>query len=629
MLQHLHEKIHGWIAWVVVGLIGVTFLLWGVSSYQGGKGASTVKATVNGDEISARAFSEAYQRLKQQVPNLSAGAEKLLKTKAMDSLVYETVLQQATHKNGFYVTNQQVEQAILSIPEFQEGGVFSDQKFQQLLSSNFYTPSEFYTKVKNGILENQQRFSFVGTSFVMPNELTDFVKFADEKRTYDYVVIDPAALKLEPNITDKQLQQYYQSHPGDFMEPEKVSLEYVVLSLADIAKSIQPSEAQIEAFYKENQASFKVPAQYKIAHIFLEGTMENQGKPNAALQKKLAAVLTKLKEKGKFAEVATQYSDDLMAKQGELPWLTQGALEKPVDSALATLNIGQVSPPIHLANGIEIIKLLDKKEASLKPLAAVKSEIARLMKTEKAQAAFEQKAEALADLSYQNPDSLEGVTSALSLEVHKTPLIAKNDMFPAPLNNNKVKQAAYSEDVLKFGNNSQPIAVNDDMVVVIRKAKHQKAFQKPFAEVRAMIEQKLREQTRKEYAVTLGKELEEKVKQQLDKASLDAWLTAHQLRQQTAKDVARVHNGINDAINAFAFELIPSHTKSPTVSGKWLAQNQYAVVWLKQITAGEIKNIPTDKLTLIRQELATNNGNHSYELYLQCLLKQAKVDIKK
>ena len=86
MLQKMNEYIKGWVAGVIVALIGATFVFWGLSSYvSGSSGANAAVAKVNGVKISAQTFSREYRRMKtayqQQagVATLSPQEEQQLK----------------------------------------------------------------------------------------------------------------------------------------------------------------------------------------------------------------------------------------------------------------------------------------------------------------------------------------------------------------------------------------------------------------------------------------------------------------------------------------------------------------------------------------------------------------------
>jgi len=73
MLQNIHDKAKGWLAYTVVFLISVPFALFGINSYLGG-GDKLIAATVNGEEIP---FRDVQNELLQQKQRLSSILGKL------------------------------------------------------------------------------------------------------------------------------------------------------------------------------------------------------------------------------------------------------------------------------------------------------------------------------------------------------------------------------------------------------------------------------------------------------------------------------------------------------------------------------------------------------------------------
>ncbi len=65
MLQSIHDKAKGWIAYVIVGIIIVPFALTGIYKYLEGGGKLSA-AVVNGEEISIQAVQNALLQMKQQ-----------------------------------------------------------------------------------------------------------------------------------------------------------------------------------------------------------------------------------------------------------------------------------------------------------------------------------------------------------------------------------------------------------------------------------------------------------------------------------------------------------------------------------------------------------------------------------
>lgn len=60
MLLAIREKARGWIAWVVIILIGAAFALFGLSSYFGPSGEGQIAATVNGVDIPRQFLDREY-----------------------------------------------------------------------------------------------------------------------------------------------------------------------------------------------------------------------------------------------------------------------------------------------------------------------------------------------------------------------------------------------------------------------------------------------------------------------------------------------------------------------------------------------------------------------------------------
>ena len=177
MLQKLNDRIQGVVAWVVIILIAITFTLFGLDYYMQSRHESTAQVEVNGQPITRQAFESNYRRTRQQRdPSLMTAASDIqLKQQVLDEMIVNSVSMQSARTNGFEVNPAQANAAILGIPQFQQDGHFSADRYQQALNGAFFTPDSFQKEVRQGMLLNQQRFALIGTSFVLPNELNQFV----------------------------------------------------------------------------------------------------------------------------------------------------------------------------------------------------------------------------------------------------------------------------------------------------------------------------------------------------------------------------------------------------------------------------------------------------------------------
>ena len=258
MLQKLNERIQGVVAWVVIILIAITFTLFGLDYYMQSRHESSAQVEVNGQPITKQALELNYRRTRQlrDPSQMTAASENQLKQQILDEMIVNNVSMQSARASGFEVGVVQANSAILSIPQFQKDGHFSTDRYQQALNGALFTPESFQKEVRQGMLLNQQRFAFVGTSFALPSEIQQFVKLYMQTRDYDYLQIPAQRFIKQSNVSDQEVDAYYQQHQKEFLSPEKVSIDYIRLSMSDIKSKIKISEAQIKRYYEENQSNY-------------------------------------------------------------------------------------------------------------------------------------------------------------------------------------------------------------------------------------------------------------------------------------------------------------------------------------------------------------------------------------
>jgi PPIC-type PPIASE domain len=149
-----------------------------------------------------------------------------------------------------------------------------------------------------------------------------------------------------------------------------------------------PSEEEITQFYESNKAQMLAPAQYQLAQIFLpvaDGT--DKAKAEEA-RKKIGELSAKLGKSGAdFAKFAKENSahKESAEKGGELGWVSEEQMVPEIRRAVTGMNKGEISPPIKSAAGWHLIRLLDKKPATTRPLADIRANLIVAMRNRKSQ----------------------------------------------------------------------------------------------------------------------------------------------------------------------------------------------------------------------------------------------------
>ncbi|STX29634.1 peptidyl-prolyl cis-trans isomerase D [Legionella beliardensis] len=621
MLQKLNERIQGVIAWVVIILIAVTFTLFGVDYYMQSHHVSDAEVTVNDQPISKQAFEVNYRRARQQrdPAQMTAASESALKKQVLEDMIVNEVSVQAARNNGFEVSSAQANAAIVSIPQFQQDGHFSAERYQLTLSGAMFTPESFQKEVRQGMLLNQQRFAFIGSAFAIPAEIKRFVKLYMQTRDYDYLQISASLFLNKAGITDEQINQYYQKHPKQFIAPEQVTIDFVRLSMQKLRDTIKVNDEAIKRYYNDNQNNFLNPAQWKVAHILFALAKDADSDVQAEVKQKAEEAYQALQNNpAQFTQwVKTMSADKLsVPSNGELPWIVAGQTE--FDKALSNLTQpGQISEPIKTSNGYEIFKLVAYKPATLKPLNEVNAEIAAQLKTEMAQTKYAQLLEQLTDLSYQTPDSLQPVAEELKLSIEKTEPFSRDGGQTDITKNKQVINTAFSHDVLVLGNNSEPVQLDNDNVIVLRVAQHIPAAKKPLAEVRESIINKLALQRAELKAKELGSTLLTN-KDNTPSDVVDAkHLVWHEVAQAT-RDTDKADAMIND----LAFSL----AKPNSQDGRRLMNGDYVIVRLKKINDGQYSSLDKEQRSSLAQQIEASYGLMDYDLYINSLVSNAKIN---
>lgn len=622
MLQKLNERIQGVVAWIVIILIAMTFTLFGVDYYMQSHQSSSAEVEVNGQPISKQAFDTNYRRSRQQrdPSTITAASDLALKKQVLDDMINNEVTVQAAKNNGFTVGTEQADAAILQIPQFQEDGHFSAERYKQTLSGAMFTPQTFQTEVKQGMLMNQQRFAFIGSAFALPAEIERFVKLYKQTRDYDYLEIPTALFVKESKISDEVIKSYYQSHQQEFLAPEMVSVSFVRLSMQAIKDNIQVSDEQIKRYYDENQSNYLTPAQWQVAHI-LYALPENASiATEEAVKQKAEKDYAQLQANpSQFNELVKTNSDDKLsiANDGILPWINAGQTD--FDKVLMSLTKpGQLSAPIKAKNGYELFKLVAYKPAILKPLSEVRDEIKEQLLTELAQVQYAQALEQLGDLSYQTPDTLEPVAQSLKLKIEQTKPFSRQGGDSEFTKNTPLVNTAFSHDVLELGNNSEPVQFDNDSVVVLRVNEHLAAAEKPLDEVKAYINSKLSLQEAEKQAKKLGDELLAIKETPVEEEKL---IQSKQLKWHAIEEAARDSDKASSIINDLAFSLPKVNSRD----GRSLENGNYVIVRLKKINEGQLDSLDKEQQASLAQQIETNYGVMDYDLYINELVNHAKI----
>jgi peptidyl-prolyl cis-trans isomerase D len=616
MLTTIREKAQGAFAWIILVIICVPFALWGIQNYTDSSTEAAV-ASVGGKDFYQRDVNQAYEQYAQNFRGMNVD-EQLLKQQALDKLIKDEVLLQYTRGAGLVATDTSAREFIKTLPYFQTEGKFDEKRYKTLLTSQKLSSAEFVNKIKSALIMEQFQHGIIDSSFATPYAIESFFKIQNQQRDADYLTVPLEKNAAQPS--DQEIAAYYQQHQDAYKLPEQVSVEYVELSLDDIAKKVDVTDDKLKVYYEEQKEQYSTPERRKISHILFAVNAKTDDKTALAKATKAQEDL-----KGKdFSAIAAEVSDDKLTAQkgGDLGLFIVGSMEKSFEEAATALKAGEVSKPVKSSFGYHLIKVTELVPAEVKSFDTVKADLTKSYQKAQAENAFYAAGEKLTEMSYENPDNLQTVSEALSLSVKKSGLFAKEkgDGIAAE---QKVRDMAFSDEVL-HGNNSTPIELGSDRLVVLRLLERKPATVRELNAVKPEVVAALSSEKAKQEAVAKAS----KIKQQLlageaiQKVATDYKLAVQQV--SGTRNKAALPEQLSDAI----FKAAKPVAGKATIFNVALATGEQVVVSLKKVSPGIMSDEDKKQLELAKKNLAKAFGQSEFNAMLASLQTKADVSVK-
>ena len=626
MLDKLREGAQGKVAKVILGLIILSFALAGVGSYLNGP-ARTAPATVNGNDISAPALENAYRneraRMESQMGEafnqLAANPDymKQFRRGVLDRLIDQALVDDKARSLGLRVSDEQIKQAIVAMPEFAENGKFSNDRYLQLIRRAGMTPEMFRDSLRQDMVRQQLMGAVLGSEFALKGEAEQLDRLYNQTRDLRLIRLAASAYVDGIEVSDAEVEQFYKANSARFMNDETVKVDYLLLDAANLGKNIKVTEQDAQDYYDQHQDLFQRPERRQVAHILIPF-----GKDEKAAEQKAEAVLAKAKAGDDFAALAKADSSDTFSakKGGELDWFEKGVMDPAFEkAAFALAKAGDLSAVVKSPFGFHIIKLLAVEPAKTKPFVDVMSDTIARLQSEKAKEQFFAEQQKMADSSIENPDSLDLTAEAMGLQVQSTGYFSQADA-PAPLNDPKVLSVAFSEQLRDDNTNSDVIELADGKALVLHIMGHQPKAAKPLAEVKEQVITAIKHDKASEVARGKAQGLLDKLKAG---QNVQADLTALGLKVDTHTGVSRFAQEMDQNLVTQAFRMPHPTDGKPSVELVTEANGDRVVVALDKVNV--IKE-PSQMVSLLQGQLGQGKAQADYKSLIDELRKAAKIE---
>ncbi|MGH6609290.1 MAG: SurA N-terminal domain-containing protein, partial [Burkholderiaceae bacterium] len=523
-----------WLMLFILLLIVPSFVFFGIQGYSSFVEQENALATVDGAPIKQQEYDAAMRdrvdRLRQQLgPSFDP---KLLETSEaraaiMEQLVLDRALTNEANKANVVVGTDRLREFISSIPAFQEDGKFNYDRYKAFVASRGQTEASFEQSLRND-LRKQFFVEAVTESAIVPKQVTDRIEqILLQQREIRELRFPAEQFASKASVTDAQIAEYYQNNRSQFEVPESVRIEYLVLSPESMAGNINVSEEAVKNFYEQNKARYGTEEQRRASHILTTA----EGSDKAAARKKAEAILAKVKANPKeFAALARENSKDpgSAAQGGDLGFFGRGMMVKPFEETAYRLKEGEISDIVETDFGFHIIRVTEIKPAQAKPLAEVRADIERELKSQQAQKNFTEAADQFTNLVYEQADSLQPAAAKLNLKILTADNVTRQGLQPHITS--RVVEAIFSDDAIKNKRNTQALEAAGNTLVSARVVEHRPASVQPLEKVSAQIKQLLERREALQLARKSGEERLAELRKQPSDAGFSApkWVSRRQ-----------------------------------------------------------------------------------------------------
>ncbi len=631
MLTSIRNRAQGWIAGVIIGLICLTFALFGVNSYLNEAGNVDV-AVINGKGVSLGSYQVAYTNYRRQVQNVLGDQvdiaelnQDTLKKDALDQLIVSELLGQVGKESGMRISDAQIAASINGFEAFQREGRFAQDLYERRTRDIGLSPKGFELQMGKDLLNEQIRLGIANSNFVTTSQVEQISRIQKQNRDIGYTIISSEPYRDQVEVSDEKIEAFYKANLDDYLTEEKVKVAYIELSLDVISSTLNATDEKLKNYYESNKGDFTIAEQRSANHILIHVPNDASSEAEEEARKKAQDLVEQARAGADFEELAQKHSDDVGSKAegGATGFFARGFMVPGFDEAVFSMQEGEISEPVKTTFGFHVIRLNAVKEGGIESFEEARDKVEAAWKQSQSQDKYFALAEELQNLSFENPDSLEPASSALGIDIKTT------DYFTARGGEGLAAEgafvaAAFSQEVLKEGLNSKPVELGENRVIVMRIDDHKPTSQLSLEQVREEVVTAYTAQAAKEMAYARGREILEELQ---SGSPIEDVAARNDINWEVKKDVSRSDESLNRAILRSVFKLGRPDGDKALFGGVPMGSGDFAVIAvtaIKEPAADEIKGKFKDDL---RKDLAQVTNRTSWKDFVNVLRDSAKIDI--
>lgn len=626
MLTEIRDRSTGWFAGGIAALIIIPMAFWGVQDYTN-TDADPVIVKVGEQKITQQAFKQQLSNQQAQAlqnnPNLANSdvfSSEFYKRQVLDGMIDQALVREVADKHNYRVGDDVLATYIRDNQLFQTDGEFDQVAYDNYVATRSASKIQFENDVRENTRLYHVQAGYAESALVLPDEVRALLEIQVEQRSFDLITIKQSDYSDAIVVSDADVETFYQENLERFMLPERTSVSYVQLTLESLAKNIDVSDADAEEIYQNDIERYRSEETRETSHILLSTAETDDSEQFAKAQ----ALIGELNAGADFAELAKEHSQDPGSANtgGSLGEINRGSMVDEFDRVAFELDEGVISQVVKTKFGYHIIKVNKIIGGIVTPFVELKEDILSRERARLAQDVLVERAGQLSNLVFEQPESLEGVASELGLEIKTSTLFARDQQGEGVLQYDAVRAAAFSDQVLSEGLNSEAIEVTPTEVIALRKSEYSAPEPRLLADVSAQIKQELTNQRASDAAKQAGDSILSQAK--------ESWST---LADDESYEIASHTVSMSDQDRKASSEILTQvfKTQLKGAASKVVSftsvNGDFNIIRLSKIAPGDVAKVSTQVKESTRRLVSQRNGGSLFQSYLEGLTEQLKDDI--
>ena len=618
MLEKIRNSTDSKLAKVILGIIIIPFALFGIDSYLSSVGSNVFVAKVNGVEISGQQYQNSESLIKEQMGGANSDPALFqspqFKKAVIENLISAELMNQSINDNGFVISDEQLSNYIVGMPDFQENGKFSQERYDQIVQYNNLSPKKLEDRIRIQMATQQAKDSLNKLLYI-PNEIIQpLVNLAYQKRDISLheIKLDDYKKKIKPSNED--IQKFYDANTDSFVRPDRIKIEFLIYSVAGIVPTISITDNDVKTFFETNKDQFQADQQRNAKHILFAYQpgidFEEKGRIRDFAQTNLNEIK---KDPKTFESKAKELSQDIESAKngGDLGFFSRGDMVKPFEDVVFSLKENEISDLVETEFGLHIIMLAEIKGEEIS-FDKLKTQIKGELLYGKALEQYASSAEDFNNTVYENSENLDVASEKFGLEVQKSQWLTLDDARKF-FNNDAFANEIFSKESIDAKSNTLAIEVSPNNLVSARVVDFSPSALQPLEDVKDKVNEYIVGIQSQELIIEDGNQLVEDLKSNNTNIEWFDELVIDRIDKQ----------GLSDPLVKKIFQVETNNM--PAFAGFYDLSGEYVVIKVNKVINDNVEDELS--LDLYRDEYETALRSAIQAAYVDDLKENADIEI--